>query len=235
MNISIRNDDGVDTNEIVNYIVLYSQKFNISYPNLGYMNEVILAYLAGAIDSDGSISIRRSTYNMRKTKTCVSPIFSPRISLKQTSDIVPKLLKENFRGHIFISKPAKNVKKGKILYCYESENLIAENAVKALLPYLKVKKKQAEIIILLQDIKKSRREGHRGSKQNGRWGEVYVNHSVYSKNQLDRMLGLYLQIRELNDTRYDKLHWPQDLPLPSKIDVDVDNQNSEKENRVTYR
>ncbi len=177
--------------------------------------KLMLAYLAGAIDSDGSISIRRSTYGMRKRKDRISPMFSPRISLRQTSNIVPNLLKQVFGGTTYIDKPAKNVKNGKKLYCYEAQNLIAENAIRKLLPYLKIKKPQAELVLQLQQIKTLGRKGHKLVIQTNRWGKkMPINHAVYSDEQLQSMLDLYLKVRALNDTRYDKLHWPQDLPLP---------------------
>ena len=179
-------------------------------------NILLLAYLAGAIDSDGSISIRRSTYGRRKLKNRISPVYYPRISLRQTSPMIPNLLKETFGGFICIDKPS--AKKGKILYGYEATNLIGERAIRQLLPYLRLKKRQAEIILELQEVRKSGRDGRKTVYQKNRWGKYTMfQKAVISDETLKKMLNLYLEIRKLNDTRYDKLHWPQDLPLPEGI------------------
>ena len=196
------------------------KKFNKVYSDVGVMvvdkDNILLAYLAGAIDSDGSISIKRSTYGRRKLKDRVSPMYYPRISLRQISPIIPTLLKEAFGGVIYIGKPS--AKKGKMLYGYEATNLIGERAIRQLLPYLRLKKRQAEIILELQEIRKSGRDGHRVGYQKNRWGKYTMfQKAVISDETLKKMLDLYLEIRKLNDTRYDKLHWPQDLPLPEGV------------------
>ena len=221
MNIKLLNGNVLDmlktiADESVDCIV----KFNKVYSYIEVMTvdkgNILLAYLAGAIDSDGSISIKRSTYGKRKLGDRISPMYYPRISLRQISPIVPNLLRKTFGGGIYISKP--NAKRGKLLYCYEATNLIAEHTVRKLLQYLILKKRQAEIILELQEIRKNGKDGHISGYQKNRWGKyMVVQKAVISDITLKKMLDLYLEIRKLNDTRYDKLHWPQDLPLPEGI------------------
>ena len=59
-----------------------------------------LAYLAGAMDSDGCISVKRSTYAMRVRGDAGTPVFSERVIFKQVTPEIPTLLKELFGGSL---------------------------------------------------------------------------------------------------------------------------------------
>ena len=99
------------------------------YENEKY-DKYVLSYLAGAIDSDGSIGIKRSTYHIRRFNG-TSPSFSSRISLKQVTEDVPKLLKETFGGsYKLVAAQREN---GRPLFAYGSANKISFNTCKLLL------------------------------------------------------------------------------------------------------
>ena len=68
------------------------------------MNSLIFAYIAGALDSDGYFTIRKSTYGMRVTKDCVNPVYSASVGIRQVTPQVPELMKEMFGGTICIQK-----------------------------------------------------------------------------------------------------------------------------------
>lgn len=82
--------------------------------------DAVLAYAAGVIDSDGSIGIRRSTYNMRVTGDASQPVYSVRVCVKQVTSEAVELLKETFGGSLMMQKPS--LRKGKPLHYWEITN-----------------------------------------------------------------------------------------------------------------
>lgn len=130
--------------------------------------ELELAYLAGAIDSDGTIGIKRSTYSMRVRGDAGAAVFSERVALRQTSPIVPTMLKERFGGSLYMTKPS--AAKGKPLYSWAATDLRATECLKALLPYLRIKQEQAANCVALREVKQqsikakvAKGRGHRGA------------------------------------------------------------------------
>jgi len=106
-----------------------------------------LAYLAGAMDSDGFITIRRDTRRLRRgEKKAVA--FRESIGLKQVVETVPRMLKDRFGGTLYLAKPS--ARKGKPLWSWTACSKVAARCLTELLPYLKVKRRQAEIALALR-------------------------------------------------------------------------------------
>ncbi len=127
-----------------------------------------LAYLAGVIDSDGSIGIKKSTYRMRVIGDCKQPIYSERVSLKQVEPQAVALIYSLFGGSRFIQAPS--VKKGKSLIGWQVTDKKAIEVIKAILPYLRIKRQQALNCFDLRKVKDAskkrrvaRKRGHVGS------------------------------------------------------------------------
>lgn len=118
------------------------------------MDNVLLAYLAGAIDSDGSIGIKRSTYHRRVRGDASNPTYSERVMLKQVTPQIPTLLKECFGGTYRLENAS--TRDGKPLYSFQVTDKQAAEACRLLLPYLRVKHRQAEIVLELRESKDSR-------------------------------------------------------------------------------
>ena len=95
-----------------------------------------LAYVAGILDGEGSISIRNQAPHHN---------FQIRIVVVNTFLPLLKNLQEQFAGSIYQRKPIGLSKKE----CYEwvSTGNQAEGILKQLLPYLLIKRKQAELAI----------------------------------------------------------------------------------------
>ncbi|MBV8522460.1 MAG: hypothetical protein JOY71_10115, partial [Acetobacteraceae bacterium] len=115
------------------------------------MNKTILAYLAGAMDSDGSFGIKRSTYHMRVRGDAWQPVYQERADLKQAAPDIPNLLRQTFGGSL--SHNAPGTAKSKPLYGWHASDRVAANTAKALLPYLRIKRRQAELLIELRATK----------------------------------------------------------------------------------
>ncbi len=102
-----------------------------------------LNYLAGAMDADGFLSMR-----MHKIRGCVT--YSEFVGLGQVSATVPVLLCEAFGGTV---RQRNRDPKWKTFFYWVATNKGAAICAKALLPYLKLKRRQAEIICALRQSK----------------------------------------------------------------------------------
>lgn len=119
------------------------------------MNKLELAYAAGVIDSDGCIGIKRSTYSMRVRGDATQPIYFERITVKQVETQAVALLHLMFGGHRGITDPS--AKRGRPLHHWHIHSASAGKALVELLPYLRIKRKQAENAIRMRVILKTPR------------------------------------------------------------------------------
>ena len=152
------------------------------------------------MDSDGYFTIKRDTYKLRKTKDAKNPSYYERVGLKQVQPDVVKLIKENFGGYFNIQKP--NAKKGKPLYGIQLANLQAHEFVKAVFPYLRLEKKQAEILLELRhSLARGRRFKYKSAHIN-RWGEKskFTRYATHP-DDIESRENLIKEIKSLNDTR----------------------------------
>jgi hypothetical protein len=127
----------------------------------------LLAYAAGVIDSDGSIGILRETYAMRVLGTASQPTFSERVTIRQIEPDAVDLLHINFggcRSVIAGTRPKQQPLQSLQLVDRQAALLLA-----AVLPYLRIKKRQGELCLEMRRLKdESRRarfaygRGHRG-------------------------------------------------------------------------
>lgn len=132
------------------------------------MDETILAYLAGVLDSDGTIGVKRSTYSMRVTRDSKQPTYSERIHIRQVSREALDLFAATFGGNIGREDP--NAKRGKPLYRWGLTDRKAAVVLEALLPYLRIKRAQAVNCLALRFVKERSKiervavgRGHRGA------------------------------------------------------------------------
>jgi len=134
-----------------------------------------LAYIAGFIDGEGYIGIKKYIRNSTKT-WC--PMYSEKISVAGTCEPVIKSFDTIIKGYINFHKHSKLSKRG--YWSWEVTENKARLFLQMIYPYLKVKKLEADILLLLGKNKKK-------TKSN-------------TIKEEDRMLRekLYLQIKELH-------------------------------------
>lgn len=101
-----------------------------------------LAYAAGVVDSDGYIGIKRSDYAMRVRGDAGQAVYMPRVVVKQVTPQAVELLHGMFGGHLLAAKPS--AKKGRPLHSWHVHSRMAAQTCEALLPYLRIKRAQAE-------------------------------------------------------------------------------------------
>lgn len=110
------------------------------------MNKLQLAYAAGVVDSDGCITIkRRKVWNERLRKSVDRYSYAATVFVRQVENNAVSLLQELFGGSIRIHPPS--VAGGRPLFQWEVSNRIGVACAKNLLPYLRIKKRQAEILV----------------------------------------------------------------------------------------
>lgn len=103
---------------------------------------------------------------MRVRGDAKAPIFSERVMLKQVTADVPQLLKAAFGGSLRLEHKTG----GRSLWSWNATDLRAVACLRALLPFLRVKKEQALNCLALREAKTAsklarvaRGRGHQGS------------------------------------------------------------------------
>lgn len=131
------------------------------------VDALTLAYLAGIVDADGCIAVRRSTYAARHGNGAGAS-FWERLVVKQVTPEVVDLLHATFGGSRRVHDPT--AKRGRPLFGWEATGQVANRALVALMPYLRIKRAQAENCLALRaaiDASKTERNrvgrGHRGA------------------------------------------------------------------------
>lgn len=154
------------------------------------MDKTTLAYLAGVLDSDGTIGVKRSTYAMRVRGDASQPTYSERIHIRQVERGALELLAQTFGGNIGTAKPSSA--RGRVLFTWGQTDKKAVGTLTALLPYLRIKRAQAENCLALRAVKEESKlsrvaigRGHRGAAHR-------------SDELTERMEALYLRAKELN-------------------------------------
>src|SRR5262245_33597791 len=112
------------------------------------MDDLTLAYLAGVIDSDGYIGIKRSTYSMRVLGESHQAIYSERMGVKQVELPAVALLQVTFGGYLGLAQPS--AKKGRPLHTWYVHSAAAGRALAMLRPYLRIKAAQADNALALR-------------------------------------------------------------------------------------
>lgn len=136
------------------------------------MNAELIAYLAGIIDGDGHISIRKTPSRERRGGKVVreyQPTYSERVSAGQVIPFAVDLLHRTFpgdRGYIDKSKT-----RSRDMHCWEITDLKASEFLRIVAPYLTIKRDLARSCLILRWLKaKSKDAMHIGG--GGRQGSL---------------------------------------------------------------
>jgi hypothetical protein len=105
---------------------------------------VLLAYLAGIIDGEGTIGITEVTRPLGDRRR-VNSTFRAYLSITMTEPTIPLLLAETFGGKVRTYPPRREGHKATM--CWSIDSGRAAAACEQLLPYLRLKRQQAELVI----------------------------------------------------------------------------------------
>lgn len=132
-------------------------------PNAGAEErQALLAYAAGVIDSDGSIGILRETHAMRHGRASQAT-FSERVTIRQIEPEAVDFLHGAFggcRSVIAAKRPNQQALQSLQLVDRQAARLLT-----AVLPYLRIKRAQAELCL---EMRKLKEESHRARFAHGR-------------------------------------------------------------------
>jgi hypothetical protein len=112
--------------------------------------ETTYAYLAGAIDIDGRIIIMRKSDYRRRTDGRKMDYYVALVALSDASPLVPDLLQSIFPAQR-LCYTAKNRKQTE-WHMWEARNRSAREPLVRLSPYLRLKRRQADLAISLIDL-----------------------------------------------------------------------------------
>lgn len=118
------------------------------------VDEITLAYLAGIIDGEAYVGVKKST-----RKDSVSPIYTERIQVRMVNETAISLLAYYLGGKYYKEKPPLGRKP---LFCWQLSNIQACEALESVLPYLRVKKDQALNVLRMRESKEDPRARLRG-------------------------------------------------------------------------
>lgn len=164
------------------------------------MKETTKAYLAGILDGDGYFTIKRSTYAMRNGDA-TQPVFSEKVGIKQIAPNAIDILHENFGGYRRIEK--SSAKKGKPLHAWSVTDKKAIRVVEAVFPYLKIKRRQAEMLLKLRETKINVVRVKVGTfEMRHKSGKIVtMSRRIVSPEIIRQREQLCSNIKKLNDTR----------------------------------
>ena len=106
------------------------------------MQAILYSYLAGLFDGEGTIRINAG----RNIKSYTNTRYSPAISIGMSDEKVIKLISKTFKGKVNINRECVLNRKTMYRWGTSGRNRVSE-ILKILLPYLKVKKPQALLVI----------------------------------------------------------------------------------------
>lgn len=158
----------------------------------------ILAYLAGIVDGEGYIGIKKSKpYN--KLTGRVNPGYDERIQIRMVERGALRLLERTLGGWCYYEKAA--TKNRRPLFCYQASQLKAARICEILLPFLRIKRKQALAVLRLTENKASAKRIKTKVVSRSRWGTPMTGQrSMHSVRTISLRESLWLLCKRLNKT-----------------------------------
>ena len=116
------------------------------------MKKTDIAYIAGLIDGEGYIGIKKTKgYKCQERQT---PGYHARLQIRMVDEPAIKFISETLGGWYY--KEKSHCDNGRPLYWYQASDKKAEDIMKIIFPYLKVKKESAKTLL---DFRKLQSDG----------------------------------------------------------------------------
>ena len=152
----------------------------------------VRAYLAGVVDSDGTIGIKRSTYAMRRRGDATQPVYSERICVKQVEPHAVDLLHECFGGYRFTGNGS--TPQAKRIQGWQVTDLKACACIRTILPHLRIKRGHALNCLALRKAKDESKKlrvakgrGHVGASHRAAHISVAMENCCQEAHHLNRV------------------------------------------------
>ena len=103
-----------------------------------------IAYIAGILDGEGYIGIKRDSVR----RDCASRSYHARIQVRMVDEPAIAFLAETLGGWYYAEKA--HLVNGRPLFCYQASDAAAVAVLRTVLPYLRVKRGAADIVLELR-------------------------------------------------------------------------------------
>lgn len=158
------------------------------------MKETDIAYIAGLIDGEGYIGIKRRT---ALSNGRVNPSYQERIQIRMVDEPAIKFIAGTLGGNYYTEKP--NAHKGRPLYCFQASDQIAVKILQTILPYLKVKRQVAEKVLEFRIMRSNPEKIGIQTTMKNRWGkEMPFTRYRFSEAYISRCEKLWQDCKDIN-------------------------------------
>lgn len=160
-----------------------------------------IAYLAGLVDGEGCIRVKRSKAYKHLTGR-VNAMYNCSIHVRMVDEPAIAFLRDTLGGWCWREK-GTHAANGRPLFCWQATDLEAQRILTALLPYLRVKRAAAENGLALRRLQADRAKhrtkitGYRNFPNSYGTPRQVANKS-YSDEYIAACDALYLRSKELN-------------------------------------
>lgn len=157
-------------------------------PKTYNVSSIDLAYMAGIIDGEGCISARRRSH--RKGKR---PNSTPTLAIANTHRGLLEWVTVKFGGNI--CSPRNQIRRPthKQIYQWSMEGSCVYDLLRLVLPYLVVKRNQAEVVMEMVEIK-----DNASPENGGTCAGIGGTGSDYTDHTFDKLDDLWAKIQKLN-------------------------------------
>ena len=158
------------------------------------MKETDLAYIAGILDGEGYIGIKKTT---TRRNGRVNPQYQERVQVRMVDKGAIEFLADMLGGNYYKEKPSST--NGRPLYCYQTSDLQAVTILKKVLPYLRVKNRNALAVL---ELRKRKECPHKIATQ-GQWVDRWGRDTVFTRwrhspIEIEEREKLYQHCKSLN-------------------------------------
>ena len=127
-----------------------------------------IAYIAGIVDGEAYVGIKKSTWGMRNRPDVHNPTYSERVQIRMNCRPILELIKQEFGGSLSTEKKVYQSHNGftsrKIMSVYSATDKVGAALIKAVKPFLIEKAVQAGCILALRKNKESKIARLRGGQ-----------------------------------------------------------------------
>lgn len=118
------------------------------------MKETDIAYCAGLVDGEGCVRIKKS--KAYKCQGRATPGYHASLQAKMVDRGAIEFLANTLGGWHYTQRSA--LKSGRPLFTWQLTDLKAETTLRTLLPFLRVKKEQALLVLALRDLQRDNKK-----------------------------------------------------------------------------
>jgi hypothetical protein len=165
---------------------------NINKTTRGKLSETELAYIAGIIDGEGCIGLSRNRTKKQRQK---NPKYQSEICVINTNKGLVDWL---VRAGGLVNVRPRNDERWKVAYRWRIKESLHPDFLRAILPYLVIKRKQAELIIQYCETKIS--HIRQGNKRDMSDEELAKRESYYQQMKLLNAKGNPEYLQRLNES-----------------------------------